>query len=85
MLAIYSLLYPRSHYYGEVKPENLVFNANIQEFAQRVSYISCLASNGKISMEQAFSDIEALWKELEKTKQELGIGENPFSGETEAD
>lgn len=31
-------LYPRSTYRGEVKPENLVFNAN-QEFAQKVSFI----------------------------------------------
>jgi len=32
-------IYPRSRYYGQVKPENLVFNANLQEFAQRVSYM----------------------------------------------
>ena len=32
-------LYPRGRYYGHVKPENLVFNANLQEFAQRISYI----------------------------------------------
>jgi hypothetical protein len=25
-------LSPRSRYYGQVKPENLVFNANLQEF-----------------------------------------------------
>lgn len=32
-------LYPRSRYYGQVQPENLVFNANLQEFAQKVSLI----------------------------------------------
>lgn len=26
-------IYPHSRYYGQVKPENLVFNANLQEFA----------------------------------------------------
>ncbi|WP_179071159.1 hypothetical protein [Nostoc sp. C057] len=29
-------LYLRSRYYGQVKPENLVFNANLQEFAHKV-------------------------------------------------
>ena len=36
-----------------VKPENLVFNANLQEFSQRVGYISALASNGKMSVESS--------------------------------
>jgi len=38
MVDEFDFLYPRSRYYGQVKPENLVFNANLQEFAQRVSY-----------------------------------------------
>lgn len=70
MSNISSILYPKSRYYGEVKPENLVFNANLQEFAQRVSYISGFASNGKISLEQAFSDIEALWQRLEDSRRQ---------------
>lgn len=82
MLPVYSFLYTKSRYYGDVNPENLVFNANLQEFAQRVNYISCLASNGKISTEQAFSDIETLWEQLEHTKKELGVGEHPFSMDT---
>jgi hypothetical protein len=32
-----SFLYPRGRYYGQVKPENLVFNANLQEFAQKLA------------------------------------------------
>jgi len=74
MSNISSILYPKSRYYGEVKPENLVFNANLQEFAQRVSYISALASNGKIPLDQAFSDIEALWQRLDESKKQLGVG-----------
>ena len=60
MLAISSLLFPKSPYYGKGKPENLAFNANLQEFAQRVGYISGFATNGKMTLEEAFSDIEAL-------------------------
>ncbi|MCW5316607.1 hypothetical protein GTQ43_23145 [Nostoc sp. KVJ3] len=69
-----SFLYPRSRYYGHLKPENLVFNANLQEFAQRVSYITNLETAGKLSTEEAFSKIEALWKQLEGSKNNLGIG-----------
>jgi hypothetical protein len=38
-----------------------------------------LTSNGKISVEQAFTQIETLWEQVEKSKTQLGIGENPFS------
>lgn len=79
MLSKANFLYPKNRYYGEVKPENLVFNANLQEFAQKVGFITALATNGKISLEQAFIDIEALWEELANTKKELGVGEHPFS------
>jgi hypothetical protein len=79
MAALSNFLYPQNRYYGEVKPENLVFNANLQQFTQRVGYISALASNGKISVEQAFTQIDALWEQVEKSKQQLGVGEDPFS------
>ncbi|HEY9611913.1 DUF7219 family protein [Allocoleopsis sp.] len=69
-------LYPRSRYYGQVKPENLVFNANLQEFAQRISFICNLETNGKISSEEAYNQIKALWKQLKRSKKQLGVGEN---------
>jgi hypothetical protein len=71
-------LYPRSSYYGEVKPENLVFNANLQEFAQRIGYVCNLETGGKISSAQAYHQIKDLWKQLKQSKKALGIGENPF-------
>jgi hypothetical protein len=74
-------LYPRSRYYGQVKPENLVFNANLQEFAQRVSYICNLETNGKLAPEEAYKQIKALWKQIKRTKKQLGIGKNPFQNE----
>jgi len=74
-------LYPRSRYYGKVKPENLVFNANLQEFAQQVSYICNLETAGKISSEEAYYKIRTLWKQLKQTKKQLGVGENPFQND----
>lgn len=73
--------YPRSRYYGEVKPENLVFNANLQEFAQRVSYLCNLETAGKLPSEVAYEQIKQLWKQLQQTHEELGIGKNPFHSE----
>ena len=72
-------LYPRSRYYGKVKPENLVFNANLQEFTQRVSFTCNLETNGKISPEEAYKQIKTLWKQLKQSKKQLGISENPFN------
>ncbi len=73
-----NFLYPRSPYSGQVKPENLVFNANLQEFAQRVTYICNLETNGKLLPEEAYNQIKTLWKQLKQTKKQLGVGESPF-------
>ncbi|BAT55582.1 hypothetical protein NOS3756_45700 [Nostoc sp. NIES-3756] len=74
-------LYPRGRYYGQVKPENLVFNANLQEFAQKINYICNLETNGKLSPEDAYEQIKALWKQLKRTKKQLQIGDNPFQND----
>lgn len=74
-------LYPRSRYYGQVKPENLVFNANLQEFAQRVTYICNLETAGKLSPEESYSKIKDLWKQLKHTKKQLQIGQHPFQSD----
>jgi hypothetical protein len=69
-----SFLYPQSYYHGQLKPENLVFNANLQEFAQKISYITSLETSGKLSPERAFRQLETLWKQLEDSKNKLEIG-----------
>ncbi|HAX77177.1 MAG TPA: hypothetical protein DCY88_15415 [Cyanobacteria bacterium UBA11372] len=73
--------YPRSRYYGQVKPENMVFNANLQEFAQRVNFICALETGGKLSPEDAYKQIKGLWKQLKRSKKQLGIGQEPFQPE----
>ena len=69
-------LYARSSYRGEFTPENLVFNANLQEFAQKIGYICNLETAGKIPTGEAYKQIKSLWKTLKISKHELGIGEN---------
>lgn len=76
-------LYPRSRYYGQVKPENLVFNANLQEFAQKISFICNLETSGKLSPEDAYSQIKDLWKQLKRARKQLKVGEDLFGGNGE--
>lgn len=71
-------LSPCGRYYGVVKPENLVFNANLQEFSQRVSLLCGLETGGKLSAAETFAQIEALWEQLRNSKETLGIGQSPF-------
>ena len=70
-------LYPIGCYHGRGKPENLVFNANLQEFSQKVSYISNLETNGKLSPYEAYKQIKSLWKQLKRSKKQLLFGESP--------
>lgn len=76
-----NFFYPRSSYYGQVKPENLVFNANLQEFSQRVNYICNLETNGKLTPQESYNQIKDLWQQLKRTKKELGVSDNPFQSE----
>jgi hypothetical protein len=76
-------LYPRSRYYGQVKPENLVFNANLQEFAQKISFICNLETSGKLSPEDAYEQIKSLWKQLKRARKQLQVGENLFHHDEE--
>jgi hypothetical protein len=74
-------LYHNNRYHGEVKPENLVFNANLQEFTQKISYICSLETAGKLTPEESYEQIKSLWKDLKRTKKQLGIGDKPFRPE----
>lgn len=68
-----SFLYAKSRYYGEFKPEYLAFNANLQEFAQKVSYISALQTGGKLAPDQAYKQVKSLWKQLKHSKKAMNI------------
>lgn len=72
----YRYFYPRSRYKGKFTPENLAFNANLQEFGHKISFICALETSGKISSLQAYKDIKNLWKQLKKSKKHLNIGHN---------
>jgi len=63
--------YPIAHYRGKFTPENLAFNANLQEFAQRVSLLCGLETSGKIAPGEAYKQIKVLWSELKESKKSL--------------
>ena len=69
----YNFLYPRHRYRGEWTPENLTFNANLQEFSQKVNYICNLETNGQLSPKRAYKKIKSLWKQHKRSKKQLGI------------
>lgn len=62
---------PKSKFYGEFTPKNLIFNDNLQEFANKVSIICSLETNGKVSSQEAYRRIKKLWKELKNSKKQL--------------
>jgi hypothetical protein len=68
-------LYQNNRYNGEFKPENLVFNSNLQEFTQKVSFICSLETSGKLTPAESYQQIKSLWKDLKRTKKQLGIGQ----------
>ena len=67
---------PQSRYYGKFTPTNLAFNANLQEFAQRVSYICALETGGKMTSEEAYQGIKSAWKELKQSRKGLKIDQD---------
>lgn len=69
-------LFPLSKYYGEFTPGKLAFNANLQTFAQYVSYLCNLEANGKISPETTYQEIKKFWEELKQSKKNLLENDN---------
>jgi len=58
-------------------PEEMIFDANLREFAARVGIICGLEAGDKITPAEAYQRIRDLWKELKKSKKNLRIGEHP--------
>lgn len=69
-------IYPQRPYRGEFDPKSVVFDANLQEFAQKIGYICTLENSGRIPPAEAYRQIKALYKQLKTSKRELGIGED---------
>jgi len=74
MSELNQFLYPHAGYHGKVEPENLVFNANLQQFSQQVNYIANLETGGKLSPQEAYQQIQSLWKSLQASYYQLGVG-----------
>ncbi|MUH00666.1 hypothetical protein F7734_53710 [Scytonema sp. UIC 10036] len=66
-------LYQKRTYRGPFHPTALLFNANLQEFATRVSYISNLQTLGKLSPQEAYEQIDTLWNQLKSSYSSLGL------------
>jgi hypothetical protein len=73
LITLHDFLYPHYQYHGQFKPEYIAFNANLQEFSQRVSYICNLQTSGKLSPEDAYAQIKNLWKQLKISKKHLNV------------
>lgn len=57
-----------------VSAEELIFEANLTEFASRVQIICSLEAAGHLSPQHAYTRIKCVWKELNESKKNLGIG-----------
>ncbi|MBD2536164.1 hypothetical protein H6G97_45390 [Nostoc flagelliforme FACHB-838] len=71
-----NFLYQPYRYLGKFTSHNFIFNANLQEFSQRVSYICNLQTGGKLSALECYEEIENLWQQLTQRYNVLGIGED---------
>lgn len=56
-------------------PEKMLFDSNLQEFANRVGLICGLETGGKISQGQAYERIKELWKKLKESKKNLHVAD----------
>jgi hypothetical protein len=70
-------VYPYRTYHGKETLPNMVFDANLQEFSQRVAMICALENGGKLAPEKAYKEIKMLWKQLKASKQNLLAQSNP--------
>lgn len=72
-----NFLYPIRRYRGEFTPQNIAFDANLQEFAQRVELICALENAGKLAPNAAYDEIKGMWKSLKRSKKNLLDNSDP--------
>lgn len=76
-----NFLYPKKNYRGEFTLENMAFNANLQEFAQKVNIVCNLETNGKITPNEAYLRIKDLWRNLQSSRKSLNIHKQDLDNE----
>jgi hypothetical protein len=64
-------IHPYRSYHGKETLPDIIFDANLQEFSDRVAIICALENGGKISPEEAYKQIKELWKEMKASKKNL--------------
>jgi len=52
-------------------PQEMMFDANLEEFATKIGFICGLESNGKLPAGEAYKQIKDLWKRLKRSKKNL--------------
>lgn len=78
-----NFLYPKNNYRGQFTLENMAFNANLQEFAQKVNIVCNLETNGKITPNEAYMRIKDLWRNLQSSSESLNIHQQDADNETQ--
>ncbi|NJK71933.1 MAG: hypothetical protein HC926_00405 [Synechococcaceae cyanobacterium SM2_3_60] len=63
--------FPYHKFRGEPKARAIVFDANLQEFCQRVMLICALENGGKLTSREAYDQIADLWSSLSASKKAL--------------
>jgi len=61
-----------SSFHGEDwSPQRAAFHQNLELFADRIGLIVGLQGNGKVSQEEAYEQIKALWSQLKGSRKDL--------------
>ncbi|MBD2167779.1 hypothetical protein H6G04_25675 [Calothrix membranacea FACHB-236] len=72
------LLDSSSYNHGDNVAQNLLFSATLQEFANKVDYICCLETGGKIHCLEAYTQIKTLLQQLDDVNESLETGNLQF-------
>ncbi len=70
-------IFPYRSFHGETTLPNVIFDANLQEFSQRVALVCALENGGKITPKEAYQEIKNLWKQLKASKEQILDQEPP--------
>ena len=69
---------------SEFTPEKMIMEANIREFAYKISMICALEVGGKITPEEAYGRIKENWQALKASRKNL-LGETAPSSTPPSD
>ncbi|OKH31160.1 hypothetical protein NIES2101_41735 [Calothrix sp. HK-06] len=63
----------QKHYCDQARKQDFIFRSKLKEFSESIDVICALQRYGEVTLEEAYEEMELLWKSLSRSKTKLKV------------